>query len=240
MLRPGKGFCGKPKVEDCHACLGTSPKFKDVEITSWRNGFASLLSGADHVYCPSNDCADRISEYFPAVQLSVVPHEILHLPSPVKRIPSGSNKRFAVLGVLNEHKGFYLVKEMLRKIEKNKFPLEIVLIGYSDKPLKSSSLLQTGPYHDADLQELIEKYNPDAILFPARWPETYSYTLSSAMLSGRPVIVPDIGAFPERVKGLPEGFIFPFDLSPDDLVEYLLKLPLRIEKGREELANAEH
>lgn len=38
-------------------------------------------------------------------------------------------------------------------------------------------------------------------LFPAQWPETYSYTLSHALASGLPIIAPNLGAFPERLSG---------------------------------------
>lgn len=224
MLTPGKGFCGIPSVEECRLCLRSEPGVKNIEITSWRVGYASLFSGANHVYCPSQDCADRVSAYFPEVNFIVVPHELIHLPPPVKIASADSKKRLAVLGVLTDHKGYHMVKEMLRMMDEKMLPLEIVLIGYPDKPLQSNALMTTGFYQDIDLPELIEKHHPDAILFPARWPETYSYTLSTAMHSGRPVIVPDIGAFTERVSPVKNGHIFPFSFSPADLIDYLLKL----------------
>ena len=62
---------------------------------------------------------------------------------------------------------------------------------------------ETGRYEESDLQELIERIDPHLIWFPAPWPETYSYTLSAAIESGRPVVASRIGAFPERVAGRP-------------------------------------
>lgn len=226
MFRPGKGFCGTPSVEECITCLGTEPKITDVDIVRWRKGFESLFNQAANVYCPSQDCASRISAFFPAAHLTVVPHEQLSLPSAVVKSSLNKKRRFAILGVLNDHKGYQLVKEMLLEIDRKKIAVEFILIGYPDKPLKSKSLEQTGPYKDRDLMKLIEKFNPDAILFPVRWPETYCFTLSTAMLTGRTVIVPDLGALPGRVKGFPNGFIFPSAISSTDLIDYLVKLPL--------------
>lgn len=225
MIRPGKGFCGKPTAEDCRHCLATKPKVIGINITRWRSGFESLLKRAEKVYCPSHDCSARIRDFFPGIDPVVVPHEELRLPPPVKFTSTGNKKRFAILGVLNDHKGYGLVKEMLKKIDHEDLPIEFYLIGYTVKPLRSRSFTQTGPYEDDQLYRLIEAHNPDAILFPARWPETYSYTLSEALLTGRPVIVPDIGAFPERVESVSNAFVFPHDISPEALVEYLLTLP---------------
>ena len=46
----------------------------------------------------------------------------------------------------------------------------------------------------------VEKIDPDAILFPAQCPETYSYTLTAAIASGLPIIATKIGSFPERLR----------------------------------------
>ena len=50
---------------------------------------------------------------------------------------------------------------------------------------------------------------------PALWPETYSYTLSIALHLGLPVVVPDIGAFVERVQGRPLSVICPWGQSSE-------------------------
>ena len=52
---------------------------------------------------------------------------------------------------------------------------------------------------DPELPLLIARERPDLFLFPARWPETYSYTLSVAMRTGLPIIAPRLGAFGERL-----------------------------------------
>ncbi len=64
-----------------------------------------------------------------------------------------------------------------------------------------------------DLPQLLEWLQPDIVWFPAQWPETYSYTLSAALLAGLPVAVPDIGAFQERVVGRPWSWVRPWDAT---------------------------
>jgi glycosyltransferase involved in cell wall biosynthesis len=51
------------------------------------------------------------------------------------------------------------------------------------------------------------------VWYPAQWPETYSYTLSLALHCGLPVVVPDIGAFPERVARRDLSAVVPWNLS---------------------------
>jgi hypothetical protein len=49
------------------------------------------------------------------------------------------------------------------------------------------------------------------VWYPALWPETYSYTLSLALHCGLPVVVPDLGAFPERVTGREYSAVVPWN-----------------------------
>ena len=58
------------------------------------------------------------------------------------------------------------------------------------------------------------------VWYPAQWPETYSYTLSIALHCGLPVVVPDIGAFPERVAGRAASAVLPWDESPERVLVF--------------------
>jgi GT2 family glycosyltransferase/glycosyltransferase involved in cell wall biosynthesis len=237
LRTPKKGYCGSPTVDDCNACIDMNPKLEgDVEIVWWRAKFASLLNGADNVYCPSNDTASRIVEHFPAAPIRVVPHENITPPLTRRALTSRKIRRFAILGVLAEHKGLSLIADALAIVKKENLPIEFALIGYSARAFPSNKFFtQTGPYEDAELPALIEEIDPDAILFPAQWPETYSYTLSIAILSGRPVVVSNIGALPERVKDIPNSFIFPYQFSGLELVDYLLSLQLIPDETKAEI-----
>jgi len=228
LITPKKGYCGSPSVDDCNACLALEPKVSsEGEIIWWRAKFGSLLNGASNVYCPSKDTANRISSHFPLAPVRVVPHENIMLPSPRTASTPRKFKRFAILGVLADHKGLSLVEEMLTEINSKNLPLEFVLIGYPERPLKENRhFTQTGAYKDAELAGLVEKADPDAILFPACGPETYSYTLTTALLSGRPIVVSNFGALPERIEGLKNGYIYQNNFSGTELVNFLLSLTL--------------
>ena len=117
--------------------------------------------------------------------------------------------------------------------------MEFALIGYPERPLtRNKHFMQTGPYKDEELPALIEKTDPDAILFSARWPETYSYTLTAALLSGRPIVVSDLGALPERIAEVSNGHVYPHDVSGSQLVDLLMSLSLEAHaKGIEEAAS---
>ena len=109
-----------------------------------------------------------------------------------------------MLGVLASYKGAAIFAECVEHdIEGT---IVFAIIGKAEPPLPAhifARVTQTGRYEDRKLQELIERIDPHLIWFPAPWPETYSYTLSAAIASGRPIVASRIGAFPERLAGRP-------------------------------------
>ena len=93
--------------------------------------------------------------------------------------------RIAVLGTLVNHKGARTIASVAEMADPNR--IEIHLIGRTEGPFSGRALTRmklTGPYNDADLAGLIETTAPHLIWFPAVWPETYSYTLSTAIEAG--------------------------------------------------------
>jgi GT2 family glycosyltransferase len=238
LITPKKGYCGSPSIDDCNACITLEPKVSsEVEIIWWRAKSGSLLNGSRNVYCPSTDTASRISAHFPLAPVRVVPHESIILPPARPASTRRKFKRFAILGVLSDHKGLSPVEEMLTEINNKNLPLEFVLIGYPERPLKQNRhLIQTGPYQDLELGSLIEKADPDAIFFTSRCPETYSYTLTAALLSGVAIIAPNFGAFPERIEGLRNAYVYQTNFSGTELINFLLSLKLnKNDQGIEEV-----
>ena len=60
--------------------------------------------------------------------------------------------------------------------------------------------------------------------FPAQWPETYSYTLSACLLAGVPIVVPDLGAFPERVSHRPWTWVRPWRASAEQWLAFFMEI----------------
>jgi hypothetical protein len=97
--------------------------------------------------------------------------------------------------------------------KQRRLPLEFVLIGCVDRRVRprSEPFRQTGRYDNQRLLDLLAQVRPHLVWFPGCAPETYSFTLSAALHAGLPVVVPNIGAAPERVAGLSWAWIVPSD-----------------------------
>jgi hypothetical protein len=72
-----------------------------------------------------------------------------------------------------------------------------------------------GRYRDRNLPHLLKKIMPHVVWFPARVPETYSYTLSAALAAGAPIAATDLGSFPERLGGRAWTWLLPWDSTPE-------------------------
>ena len=174
----------------------------DLEV--WQKEQYAFLQRAKRVLYPSNVSRQIYGTYYPKLNYCLAPHldSIHSFPFPdVKRAPANKMTKVLVMGALNAEKGADVLESVAKDLSKSgKF--EFGLLGYAYRQLhKSVKVL--GPYDAKDAEKLIEQENPDFIWFPALWAETYSYTLSAALRSGRPILAPDLGAFPERMLNRP-------------------------------------
>jgi GT2 family glycosyltransferase/glycosyltransferase involved in cell wall biosynthesis len=203
---PGMGYCGEPGPAACNACIAARSDHGLTDITGWRSRTAWLLNEAERVICPSEDARRRMSRYAPHAPLLAVPHEpvtehVWRVAAPPLR--PGERMRIGVLGVVARHKGF---DALVAAAGVDPHRYEFVVIGSCELPLPRQArraVTETGPYQDPDLGRLIAESGVHVVWFPARWPETYSYTLSAAIAAGLPIVAPPMGAFPERLVGRP-------------------------------------
>ncbi|MEO5661035.1 MAG: glycosyltransferase [Polaromonas sp.] len=228
LMPPQQKYCGEPEPSQCNQCLSINAPQGSVDIVWWRSQHAWLFEEAAVVICPSRDVATRCKRYFPDAAYRAVSHEKMapdafdNVKAPA--LTKGEPLRVAILGVLARHKGLKLISEALAIANKTASPLELRLIGFAENNVSSVAanlFSQTGPYQDADLGQLIEEFNPHLILFPACWPETYSYTLTEALKSNRPIMATHIGAFPERLTGRRWTWLIDWDISGGELVQKL-------------------
>ncbi|MBL0141294.1 MAG: glycosyltransferase [Betaproteobacteria bacterium] len=191
-------YCGEPDVAGCTRCLAASPPQWPLGITDWRAAFERLLDGAARVIAPSRDAAARIVRYFPQVSPVVWAHA-----EPFE--PALAARKILVLGGLSPAKGMNVLVACARDALRRGLALRFRVIGHLAWPLDDEGLPIdfTGEYPEGALSSLIERERADAILFPAQWPETWSYTLSAAIDSGLPILATDLGAFPERLADVP-------------------------------------
>jgi hypothetical protein len=112
------------------------------------------------------------------------------------------------MGVLANHKGARIVASVAEAAEPGS--LAIHLIGHLEasfpKPA-AKMITATGQYQEQDLADLLRKAKPHVVWFPSTAPETYSYTLTTAIESGLPIVASNLGAFPERLAGRPNTWL---------------------------------
>ena len=128
----------------------------------------------------------------------------------------------AVIGAISREKG----ADIFEHTACHKDPLdrlEFHLIGYAYKPLRET-VIQHGAYKNEELQDIIKTISPHIIWFPAQWPETYCYVLSSAMQAGLPVMASNLGSFPERLEGRPASYVQPWNQTPEQWKNVLIQI----------------
>lgn len=216
-------YCGEPDAGGCNQCIAARPSQGAQDIVWWRQRHAWVIDDAERVICPSHDVATRVLRYRPTARTLVAAHETLsHGPLSLPALEQGEPLRVVLLGWLARHKGARLVTECIAHAQKlGKKSVHFHLIGRSSDEMPLSDLYsETGEYEDTDLDRLIAEADPHVIWLASTWPETYSYTLSGALTAGRPVVVPDIGAFPERVSGREWSWVVPWNWGGDEFFTF--------------------
>nr|WP_294529364.1 glycosyltransferase [uncultured Rhodopila sp.] len=214
---PAQLYCEEPAEADCNACIAARPSHAARDILSWRAEQAWQFHEAERVLCPSQDVLSRLKRYGLAARGVLVPHQPVRRAAwPVNAAaPRKGKLRIAVLGVLADHKGARMVAAVAEAC--NPATTEFHLIGHVEDNFPKPALKRikvSGRYDDADLPGLIESVAPHVIWFPAAWPETFSYTLTAAIESGRPIAATGIGSFPERLRGRPFTWLDDHRTSP--------------------------
>nr|WP_315592650.1 glycosyltransferase [uncultured Cupriavidus sp.] len=207
-------YCGEPDAGGCNRCIADRPVHGAKDIVWWRQQHAWLLDDADRVICPSHDVANRVLRYRPAASIVVASHEVIASSTmAVPALRQGEPLRVVLLGWLAKHKGAPLVAECVKLAQqRGNNAVHFYLIGRSIDEIEQSQVYrESGEYDDSQLSQLIDEANPHVVWLASTWPETYSYTLSAVLSAGRAVVVPDIGAFPERVSGRPWSWVAPWN-----------------------------
>jgi glycosyltransferase involved in cell wall biosynthesis len=200
-------YCGELGVQQCNRCIAEYNPFGARDIEEWRTSHTWFAETADRVICPSRDVRDRIAKYYPQAKLIVVPHEAILTDSWIVNVPqisANQSLRVTIIGYLTAHKGRDIVEACVRQGAQS--PIEFFLIGITQPsfaPEIRQNVVETGIYHESELVHRLRDLRPHVIWFPQPVPESYSYTLTSAIDSGLPIVASRIGALPERLEGRP-------------------------------------
>lgn len=225
-------YQGEHAPGQCKCCTPDMPAPMEGNVARWRGANARFLSAARHVITPSHDTARRILGFAPAAHVHAVAHTDIDpaVPLPVpapQAIADDRPLRIVVLGALSAIKGADVLEAAAMEATRLGAPIEFHLLGYGYRHLLSqpkAALSVHGAYKDEELPKLLAWLKPDLVWFPAQWPETYSYTLSAVLQAGLPLVVPDIGAFAERVVGRPWSWISDWDHDAKSWVSYFTQL----------------
>ena len=207
-------------------CAGHYPLPPGVDAQQWRDNQRLLVENAERVIFPSLDARRRFTGFFTVKSAIAAWHPDYRLSQPypaphwhfrAERSPDGRALRVLVLGALSREKGADILEQVAAGLADQ--AVEFHLLGYAYRALEGG-VITHGPYRNGDAYRLVEDIAPDVVWYPAQWPETYSYTLSIALHCGLPVVVPDIGAFPERVAGRAASAVLPWDESPERVLVF--------------------
>jgi GT2 family glycosyltransferase len=219
-------FCEDKETRDSR-CQKRYP-LPHANANQWRANQATFLSKAKKVFVPSHYVKNYFIEYFPYLNITVAYHpeweKNFPYPDVTPIAPTNKQKmRILVHGAISKEKGADILERCAVCADKNNRPFEFHLLGYAYKKLKPS-VMEHGAYKPEEVITAIKTINPHLIWFPAIWPETYSYTLSEALMCGLPVIAPDIGSFPERLENRPASWIVPWNQTVDERIDFFEKL----------------
>ena len=213
-------YCGgitDPAV--CTRCLRAQPMFSGTDIVNWRERHRTFVQRAAFRIAPSQWAADMLERYFPGSPAAIIPHGMPEGGSPGEgsapatfALPDDGAPTVAILGAIGPDKGSRRLERLVALARARGAWVRFVLIGYMDVlhgPWQADDAQFTvhGRYDPGALPALLDHYRVALVLYPSAGPETFSYTLSEAWASGRPVLVPPIGALEERVRGSGAGWI---------------------------------
>jgi glycosyltransferase involved in cell wall biosynthesis len=233
LLTPQNRFCELvPEFEQCGRCLWRTKRRRLAFLRQWRTEMSRALSAAKQVFAPSG-CVRRLTQsIYPHIPITVIPHGLDAKPAAEANIAvrdarsaGQRNKppdvfRAAILGHLHPVKGSKLLLQMLRANQDD--TIEFHSFGkILDQALLKPRLplISHGPYEREDIVTLLEEASIDLVLILSAIPETFSFTLSEAMLAGRPVLAVDLGAAGDRIREYGCGWLLRPDSPPESILE---------------------
>jgi glycosyltransferase involved in cell wall biosynthesis len=217
MLDANARYCGSDP--GCAQCLDSQPAQWPLSISEWRDSFGRVLRKASRVIAPSADCATRIAAFFPGIAPVIWPHPEGEPPAIPRQV------RVLVPGAISRAKGLDLLEACVADSAARNLGLHFRVLGFVGRPLATwpkAPLSISGEFPDGKLPDLMALERGDICFLPSQCPETFSYTLSAALDSGRPIVATGIGAFPGRVAASPDARIVPWNASAQEINDVLV------------------
>lgn len=221
LLENNENSCVDNPNCDCEKCLKKVMNIDSNLIEKWRNLAYNTLSKMDLIIAPSNSTKEIFNKYYKDLDIKVIEHGIDYNNFEISENKS-DKKNIAFLGGINKSKGIDFLREFVKKANNNEIKFNIHLFGgTSDDYLNKSSnnYYFHGLYDKEKIIDLLKDNNIDLVCLFSIWPETYSYTLTEAVLAGIPVISLDNGALGERIKKDDLGWVLDKNSKIEDILE---------------------
>lgn len=203
------GFGGVP-TDTCNdpAHKARRPDGSTVSLAQWRAAWGRLVDAAQDVTIFSRSSAELVKAAYPNARTRLCPHQ---LPIAVRPVNPGQGKCIGLLGNLNRQKGALILRQIAADHPQQAF----VVIGHSDSAITlPRNVVLHGAYQPAEISDLAERYGVSRWLFPAIWPETFSFATREALATCLPVAGFALGAQGEALDAAPNGITVP--LAPTD------------------------
>ena len=219
-------FCSDPSTRDAR-CAERYPLPFGISAEAWRSAQEDFLARCERLLAPSRSAAWLAEQYFSDFPFRTIYHPDglgARYPEPVvAQYGRNGAIKVLVIGAISLEKGADVVEQVALLARRRGRPVEVHLLGYACRQLKEVQV--HGAYSDEEVDKRIEEIDPDLIWFPALWPETYSFTLSEALRSGRPILASSLGAFPERLEGRPWSLVMEWDVDAGQWLDVIERFP---------------
>ena len=236
LMGNGGFYCGMlcNEKEDCLKSNAYICDSRYHSIKDWRSNWGRFLAECDSVIVFSNDSRNILEKAYGELKnIKVIPHITNKMLEVHKKFKMSDKINIGILGVLSDRKGLKIVKEMLERINQDKLPVNIVVIGTSEEDISGENCIITGRYTREQLPRLMYLYDIDVIFIASVWPETFSYTTEEAMKMKMPVAAFHLGAPAERVRKYNKGIIIDSldaGCALDKILETVQKRELKMAK----------
>lgn len=229
-------FCFFEK--DCNICERCLKEvFRNIDyskqyIKERREYSARLLKECDFIITPSKYVRDVIARLFniDPCKIKLIEHGIKHPDYIDFRSSTNINRlNIAYLGAFTVEKGAHIFLRLIDeaiKLRLSKYLSFYIIgeIGYNvpKEYYKKDILKIIGAYKYEDLNRLLYENTINLVLLLSIWPETYSYTLTEAIVNRIPVIATDLGALRQRLSEYSAGFLVPFENPLRSVLDIIL------------------
>lgn len=202
-------LCINGKKLDCKKCT----KLMNIDIETRNIATKNLLSNANTVIVPDESVAKELSYFIKTNNIKVIPHGI-NIESFLKYSKSkknnSKNKNIAIVGVLTEHKGENIVKDLILNNKDKNITYHFfgtTVNSYLNESHEEKNYVCHGSYKQNELPKLLNENNIDLVLLTSILPETFSYTLSETLFAKIPCVSYNLGAMANRIKKENVGWV---------------------------------